>query len=183
MHLLDVTKVLESPEHPWFLLAELHVERRTACDYFGARPFVKEDPGLGLVDRWAVEYDCGLKILFEFYHYFPESGIIYTDMPCVQHTERHLQHWKNATGLYSEESLQHERNSMIQRFHHVMPELLELHAYQVWRQGDDGNPMPMGYPTTHRDAQCWAAELESSMHKQIYWVSRCDDVSSKPQPL
>ncbi len=51
--------------------------------------------------------------------------------------------------------------------------LRELEAFQVWRQGDDGNQVKVGAPTTKRDADCWVAELESHHHKQIYWVSRC----------
>ncbi|MEM7316101.1 MAG: hypothetical protein AAF497_23450, partial [Planctomycetota bacterium] len=48
-------------------------------------------------------------------------------------------------------------------------QLANLKALQVWRQGDDGNPMPVGHPTSERAARCWAAELESHGHKQIYW--------------
>ncbi|PQO27771.1 hypothetical protein [Blastopirellula marina] len=183
MHLLDVTKILGSRERPMFLLAELWVNRKTARDFYGAEPVIAEEPGLGLADYWGVQFDCGMKIFFEFFHLSSECGLIYSDMPCVQHLQRHLRLWHDALQIFPEDVFELDRNSMIQRFHHVMPELLELHAYQVWRQGDDGNPMPMGDPTTRRDAQCWSAELESSMHKQIYWVSRCDDVSSKTQPL
>ena len=50
--------------------------------------------------------------------------------------------------------------------------LATLTAFQVWGQGDDGNAMPVGFPTSERDAKCWVAELELHGHKQTYWYGR-----------
>jgi hypothetical protein len=120
-----------------------------------------------------VQFECGLKIGFEFFHSY-EGAYVYAGSPCPQHVRRHLRNWHRNLGDVPRERQEQDRNAMIEDFSQRMPELLELEAYQVWRQGDDGNPISVGVPTTRRDAECWIAELESHFHKQIYWLTRND---------
>lgn len=178
MQVLDVSKFLGSRERPMFSIAELRLKRTELRDLLGADPVVAEEPGWGLADYWATQYECGLKVFYEFYHDNSGSGIVYADMPCPQHVCRHLRLWEQQLHIFPDDMFALDRDSMITRFGKVMPELHQLNAYQVWRQGDDGNQVPVGYPTTQRDAQCWLSELEVSIHKQIYWVARCADATS-----
>jgi hypothetical protein len=168
---LDLTTILGNTTRPWFLVHLLHVKREAASEFFSVAPVVAEEPGEGIADYWAVQFECGLKIGFEFFHSL-EGAYVYADLPCAQHVRRHLRHWHRDLVDVSRDRQEPDRSAMIKEFSAQMPELLELEAYQVWRQGDDGNPIRVGAPTTKRDAECWLAELESHFHKQIYWVSR-----------
>ncbi|HVX64412.1 MAG TPA: hypothetical protein VHC19_27565 [Pirellulales bacterium] len=168
---LDMTTILGNTRRPWFLVHLLKIRREAASEFFSVAPAVAEEPGLGMADYWAVQFECGLKIGFEFFH-SSEGAYVYADLPCPQHVRRHLRHWHSNLQDIPREWQEPDRTAMIEQFSHQMPELLELEAYQVWRQGDDGNPIPVGVPTTKRDAECWLAELESHLHKQSYWVSR-----------
>lgn len=168
---LDVTTILGNKSRPWFLVCLLSVKREEASGFFPVRPVVSNEPGLGDADYWAVQFNCGLKVAFEFFH-LSEGASVYADLPCSQHVRRHFRHWDRKLVDISREMLEPDRTAMIERFSQQMPELLELEEYQVWRQGDDGNQVRVGVATTKRDAQCWVAELESHFHKQIYWVAR-----------
>lgn len=175
MIILDVRKtpgMFGDRSRPWFSLFTLNVERRKIHDYLDAEPVVANEPGLGNADYWAIQFDCGLKVLFEAFHDSPQV-MVAADLPCPQHVERHLQHWRKALVDVSDQFLD-DHASMIRRFSSEMPELEELRSYQVWRQGDDGNQVRCGLSTTKRDAECWLAEFESHHHKQIYWVSRSE---------
>lgn len=173
MIILDVQKtpgMFGDRSRPWFLLFTLNRERQEIQRYLQADPFVASEPGLGNADYWAVQFDCGLRILFEAFH-DSSCPMVAADLPCVQHVERHLHHWGNYLVDISDQFLK-DRDSMVRRFVEEMPELNELKSYQVWRQGDDGNQVRVGLRTTKRDAECWIAEFEKHHHKQIYWVSR-----------
>lgn len=173
MIILDVNKtpgMFGDRSSPWFLLFTLEVPREELHDYLQAEPVVASEPGLGDADYWAIQFNCGLKVLFEAYH-DSQDVMVAADLPSVQHVARHLQHWDKHLVDESDRFVE-DHDSMIQRFASEMPELNELKSYQVWRQGDDGNQVPIGSPTTKRDAECWVAEFESHRHKQIYWVSR-----------
>lgn len=174
---LDVTKIRGNRTRPWFLVCQLRIHRQDAASFFNVEPVAADEPGLGDADYWAVQYDCGLKLAFEFFH-LSEGGSVYADLPCLQHVRRHLRHWDCELVEVPEEMFAADREAMIERFADHNPSLLELNAFQVWRQGDDGNPIKIGFPTTKRDADCWVAELESHHHRQIYWVTRSDDAST-----
>lgn len=173
MRPLDVTKILGNKTRPWFHVFELTVNRQAASKFFTVDPVVADEPGSGNADYWAVEFDCGLRVGFEFFHSY-EGASVYADLPCAQHARRHLRHWDRQLIEVPSDVTELDRTSMIERFWQEIPELLDLDEYQVWRQGDDGNPVSVGFPTTRRDAECWVAELESSFHKQIYWITRLD---------
>lgn len=168
---LDVTTILGNKARPWFLVCQLNVTRDEASKFFPVAPVASYEPGLGDADYWAVKFDCGLQVAFEFFH-LSGGASVYVDLPCAQHVRRHLKYWDRRLVDIPREVQEPDRGAMIERFSQQMPELLELEAFQVWRQGDDGNRVPVGAPTTRRDAECWVAELESHFHKQIYWVSR-----------
>lgn len=125
---------------------------------------------MGLADYWVVEFDCGLRLGFEFFH-LSFGGSVFADLPAPQHARRHLRHWETHLADMPPEACERDRNTMITLFESEIPELRELNSFQVWRQGDDGNSIPVGYPTTRRDADCWVQELESQVHKQSYWCS------------
>ncbi len=171
MKTLDVVQMFESQNLPWFDLFQLDVDRKMAAEWFNTTPHVAWVDGLGDADYWAVEFDCGLKVAFEFLHY-GYSASVSANEPVSQHVERHLRHWQDKLREYPKETFERDRALMFERFAAKMPELTELHKYQLWRQGDDGNQVAIGVPTSKRDATCWQAELESHKHKQIYWVSK-----------
>ena len=166
---LDFTTVLGNRTEPWFNVCQLNVPREQAASFFETPPVVAEEPGLGFADYWGVQFDCGLKVGFEFFH-DAVGAIVFADLPCAQHVRRHLRHWDRELTDDPPEMYAADRNSMIERFSAANPVLLELEDFQVWRQGDDGNQVKIGVPTTKRDAECWVAEFESHLHKQIYWV-------------
>lgn len=177
MDSLDVTTILGNRTKPWFSVCNLSVRREDAASFFGVAPVVAYEPGLGNADYWAIQFECGLKLAFEFFH-MSEGANVLADLPCAQHVRRHLRHWEHDLADYPPETFAFDREAMIERFRKEIPALLELDAYQVWRQGDDGNQVKVGVPTTKRDADCWVAEFESHHHKQIYWVSRCINIST-----
>lgn len=173
MIILDVNKtpgMFGDRSFPWFYLFQLVVPRKEIRDYLQADPVVDNEANWGNIDYWAYQLDCGLKIALEAFHDGPHA-MVAADMPCRQHVARHLHHWEKHLVDVSDQFAD-DHNHFIQRFAAEMPELNELKSYQVWRQGDDGNQVPIGSPTTKRDAECWVAEFESHRHKQIYWVSR-----------
>ena len=171
---LDAKTIIGSKERPWFDVFQLNIEREKAAHWLGCEPHVDSIDGLGDADYWAIEFDCGLKIAFEFPHN-SEGTSVYATEPVAQHVGRHLSHWQCELHKYPPEMFELDRNNMIERFANDMPELTELDAFQVWRQGDDGNDIKVGLPTSRMNADCWQAELESHKHKQIYCVSRVGD--------
>ncbi len=174
MKSLNVVQIFDFQQLPWFHLFQLDVDRQTAAQWFCTAPYVAWVNGLGDADFWAVEFDCGLKVRFEFLHHgYPAS--VLANEPVVQHVQRHLRHWQNQLREYPKETFERDRAYIHERFAAKMLELTELQAYQLWRQGDDGNQVGIGVPTSKRDATCWQAELESHKHKQIYWVTRIDE--------
>lgn len=171
MNIIDVTTIIGDKTKPWFNVCHLNLRREDAASYFGVDPVVADEPGLGDADYWAIQFDCGLKLVFEFFH-ASEGADVLADLPCAQHARRHLQHWDQHLVDYPPDMFAMDRESMIETFREQIPALNELDQYQVWRQGDDGNRVKVGVPTTKRDAECWVAEFESHKHKQIYWASR-----------
>lgn len=169
--MLDAKQLLDNESGPWFHLFELQIDRRTAASWFSAAPTVAWVDGLGNADYWAVEFPCGLGVALEFIHW-GTTGTVFATEPVCQHVERHLKHWQSHLCAYPPEAFERERAYCIERFTPEFPGLLELQSFQAWRQGDDGNYVLVGTPTSKRDADCWVAELESHQHKQIYGVDR-----------
>lgn len=177
MKTLDVKSIFGNREFPWYDLFQLEVDRQTAAKWFNAPAHVDWVDGLGDADFWVIEFDCGLKVAFEFLHHgYPAS--VLANEPVAQHVKRHLRHWQNELREYSPETFERDRAFVLEHYSARIPELKELHSYQLWRQGDDGNQVSVGMPTTKKDAACWQAELESHKHKQIYWVSRIGETST-----
>ena len=155
-----------------FHLANLTYDIEHARKMFGSSSYHDFVDGLGDADFWAFTYPCGMKLLYEFIHPLVPTadGIanVYGDLPEFAHAERHIPFPKNSIHQSSPENNKRE----IEHFKTVEPwpaEISSLFSYQVWRQGDDGNEMPVGEPTSQRDAECWVRELDSHGHKQTYW--------------
>jgi hypothetical protein len=186
---LDFKQICENQELAWFDLFQLDLDQRIAESWFGIEPYraaslrnsvfpvQRCSPCVDLVDvlndfsYWAVEFDCGLKVAFEFPDQGYPASVMATE-PVAQHVRRHLKHWQSELREYPPGTLELNYTVMLDRFVAKVPELTELCNYQLWRQGDDGNQVAIGVPTTQRDAACWQSELESHKHKQIYWVTR-----------
>lgn len=177
MKTLDIEPIIGTKQRPWFDVFRLDVDRATAAEWFDRQAHVAWVDGLGDADYWAVEFDCGVWIAFEFLHNGSGGSVLATE-PVAQHVSRHLTHWRTKLHEFAPDALEPDRKSMIHRFNGVMPQLTELDTFQLWRQGDDGNRIRVGVPTSKRDAECWLAELESRKHKQTYWVSRVDIAST-----
>lgn len=171
MKTLDVASVISCKDFPGFVAFRLDVDRHLAARWFSCVPHVDSLGGLGDADYWAVEFDCGLKVAFEFLHHGNGCTVFATE-PVPQHVERHLSHWRNELNEKPAETFERGRSHLIEKPVTEIPESTEIQAYQLWRQGDDGNQVRVGFPTSLQDAQCWQAELESHQHKQMYWISR-----------
>lgn len=171
MKVLAVEDVLDRKERPWFAVLELGIDRRGAAEWFGCEPHVAWMDGMGDADYWGVEFECGLKVVFEFLHCGRGARVLATE-PVAQHVERHLKHWSDQLRRLPPQMFEGDRKEMIALFAETMPELREVASFQLWRQGDDGNEMKVGDPTSRLDAECWQSELESHKHKQTYWVTK-----------
>lgn len=177
MKALDFRYLTDTKRFPWFRVYHLQVDRAAAAEWF-SREFrcpahVEVVDGLGDADYWALECDCTLKIGFEFVH-LGKGGLVYASEPIGQHVARHLSHWKDALHEVPAETMKPEYAGTIERFAATIPALNELAAFQLWRQGDDGNQIEIGTPTSRLNAECLLAELESHKHKQTYWISRVE---------
>ena len=131
--------------------------------------------GLGEADYWAFAYPCGLKLVYQFIEPLgsgmPGYAGVYADLPEIEHAIRHLPFPKTIQTPSTIDANAREIEGYSSR-EPWATSLATLTAFQVWRQGDDGNAMPVGFPTSERDAKCWVAELESHGHKQTYWYDR-----------
>ena len=158
-----------------FHIANLAYEISVVRDRLGVSPYQDFVDGLGDADYWAFEYPCGLRLLFEFIHPIG-SGMngyanVFADLPEIGHGLRHIPFPQIVHGCSTLKDNGAEINALLDR-EPWATSLATLHHFQVWRQGDDGNQMPVDTPTSERDAKCRVQELESHGHKQIYWYSR-----------
>lgn len=154
-------------------LISLQVTRSQAQDILGPPHRTDWVDGLGDADFWAFEYSCGLQVAFEFLHEDPQGGgRVVADSPETEHILRHIPFPTNACRKATEEEFRSQLAELVKWYPHRQAEIENLRAFQVWRQGDDGNRFPVGEPTSERDAKCWVAQLESLGHKQAYWYSR-----------
>lgn len=170
MKQLDAASILGDRSSPLFLVCGLDLHRASVQEWFGFAPHVAWEDGPGEADYWAVEFPCGLQMVAEYFH-TSNSGVIVAIEPSPQHVTRHLKHWKDHLREISGELHDKETAYLIGRYA-AHPNVRDLKAFQLWRNGEDGNAFPVGEPTSRRDAECWQAELESHKHKQTYWVSR-----------
>lgn len=171
MQPLDAKLLLESDDSPRFGVLRWQVNPSEDAEWFDHEPYRSLVEGAGEADYWAGEFDCGLQVIFENVNRCA-FGTIYANEPVAEHVKRHFPRQKSRLLDLPSGMFQQEHEATISRFAAQFPGLLELKSFQVWRQGDDGNPMKIGEPTSKCDAQCRVAEFESHHHKQIYWVSR-----------
>jgi len=129
--------------------------RNQAHEMFGPPTLVEDIDGVGMADYWSFGFSCGLQIVYEFLHNGGKASI-YADVPEFDHVVRHLPFPSSIIkpGIESGDLAKTSSD------------------FQVWRQGDDGNEMTVGEPTSKRDAKCWVKELESHGHKQTYWYRK-----------
>jgi hypothetical protein len=169
MKVIDPKTMFERRDQPWFDLLEIHVDRAAFKQWINAEPVVEWVDGLGDADYWIIEFDCGLLLSFEFLH-LCKGGHVRVTEPNANHAIRHLAHWRSELSVYPDDTFSREREWAFEHFSTTLPNLRLQDCAQAWRQGDDGNPMKIGYPTSELDATCLVRELESRGHKQIYWV-------------
>ena len=126
---------------------------------------------------WVFVAECGLRICYSFSADGPPGGLVSTSLPEDDHFLRHDTWARTNTKLRDDIAFQSEIAKLIDLNSRTYPELMGLTSFQVWRMGDDGNEMPVGYPTSAIDAKCHVAELESHKHKQVYWIARCQKMA------
>ena len=168
MRELDLTSVPSDRPMPWFRVCFLDVRRNDAYLILPGTPVTEWVDGLGYAEILAIEFDCGLKVGFEFYH-DDHPAYVHANVPSLQHVRRHFRFWNNQLIDAPIEFQEPDRTAMIELHSEEFPELQALSGFQVYRMGDDGNVMTVGEPTVESDADCWVRELESHGHKQIYW--------------
>jgi hypothetical protein len=132
--------------------------------------------GLGNADFWAFEFPCGLQVAFEFVHSM-KGGRVVADSPEIDHVLRHTRIPAAECHRIDERELQSQLSKLLEWSPERTAEIASLRSFQVWRQGDDGNPFQVGEPTSERDAACRVRQFESLGHKQLYWYSRVDGTS------
>lgn len=151
-----------------FFVVDLGINRELAINLLGLPHHTEHKEGLGLAEYWAFSFPCGLKICYQFFQLTDQGGV-YADMPEVEHVRRHLPFPDSIQQPLDLTELKTQIDVAVATEALPREAIQELRSVQVWRQGDDGNEMPVGFPTTKRDAACWIQELESHGHKQTYW--------------
>ena len=143
----------------------------------GSRHVMRPEEGTGDADWWAFRYPCGLQLLYSVNH-DNDLGAVCASLPEPEHTERHLPFSQSDFNIVDKGATALDHEYTMHKFGGTVPELSRLHEFQVWRMGDDGNEVKIGFPTSETDANCLVAEFESHHHKQIYWMSRCVNAST-----
>lgn len=155
---------------PNYLLS-FELPRQQVHKLFGPPHLTEWVDGLGNGDFWGLEFSCGLLVLIQFMH-FTEVGIVTADSPEIDHVIRHLPICNE--NLYQIETnlLEEQLQRLLEYFPNRKMEIELLNCFQVWRQGEDGNPFKVGNPTSERDAGCIVKHFETLGHKQTYWYSK-----------
>ena len=166
------------PDVPAYLVY-VNVSRAAAAERLGPPTLVDRVEGLGTADFWAFEFPCGLQCAMEFCH-LSEGGRVVADAPEVAHVLRHLPFPRSQCVSIDDEALTCELALLLQAFPERKAQVDALHSFEVWRQGDDGNPIRIGDATSERDASCLVKQLTSSDHKQIYWYSPVEHDGGTP---
>lgn len=138
---------------------------------------MQPDEGTGDADWWEFQHPCGLRLLYSVNH-IDNLGAVCASLPEPEHAERHFPFRKTDYSFPGRTITDPHHDYTLNKYRATVSELNHLHEFQVWRMGDDGNEVPIGYPTSETDANCVVAELESHHHKQIYWISRYVNVST-----
>lgn len=132
--------------------------------------------GLGEADFWGFEYCCGLQLVYERVEFLGKTRVC-ADAPELEHALRHMPFPRADCDVIGEAELESALSHLKERYPARRGLLDSLRSFQVWRQGDDGNPVPVGEPTSERDARCWVQQLEALGHKQLYWYSAARGVA------
>jgi hypothetical protein len=176
MKTIDVTTILGKKDRPWFELFQLKVSRQEFRNWIKTDPVVDWVDGLGDADYFAIEFDCGLQVAFEFLHGIPPSilppGTVLATEWNAHHVRRHLSIWNAQLVEFADDVFFREREWAFKHFPQLLLDPANQSRWQLMRMGDDGNPMAIGQPTSKPDAECWQAEFESRGHKQTYWVDQ-----------
>ncbi|GAB5407565.1 MAG: hypothetical protein Aurels2KO_57960 [Aureliella sp.] len=157
---------------PWFWVIDVNLPRSEFEKLLGPRHVMQPEEGTGDADWWAFCYPCGLQLLYSVNH-DNDLGAVCANLPEPEHVVRHIPFAKPDYSVPAQSDTAPHHEYTLRQFRETFPELNHLHGYQVWRMGDDGNEVKIGFPTSETDAECMVAEFESHKHKQIYWVSRC----------
>jgi len=160
------------PNVPFYLVA-CNVPREVVPNFLGPPMLIGWIDGLGDCDFWAFEYPCGLQVALQFLHH-GKGGIVVADSPEINHLLRHIPFSPADCVPIDDDTLQSELKQLLAACPHRQQEIDSLHAFQVWRQDDNGNAFKVGEPTSERDAKCWVQHFESLGHKQTYWYSRAN---------
>lgn len=167
---IPLTFPVSFPDIPSHLFM-LKIPRAAVTKYLGPPMLTDTVEGLGDADFWGFEYPCGLKVVFEFLH-ASDRGRVVADSPELQHVLRHLPVPSEFCEPIAPLQFQSEISNLLSVYPDRKNEIGQLRAFQVWRQGTDGNPFTIGDPTSERDAACWVRHFESLGHHQHYWYSK-----------
>ena len=131
------------------------------------------DPGdPGPMERWAFRYKCGLQLIYQLDAYNKQT-VIFPDVPEIQHVALHLPFQRSRVTLIPESDLTEQLQFALKMHPQRQAEFNGLTVAQVWRQGDDGNQMPVDPPTSERAAKCRIEKFQTGQykHKQSYWYT------------
>ena len=152
-------------------LVYLNIKHTDAIKTLGQPLLTDWVDGLGDTDFWAYKFACGLQIVIQFRHIREGGGIVCADSPEINHVIRHLPFSTNECKSIGDAQLRKDIDLLLTASPERQAEIDALFSYQVWRQGDDGNPFKIGEPTSERDCKCIVNHYESLHHKQTYWYS------------
>ncbi len=176
MKILDVKTNLGNKDRPWIELFQINFPRKEFNHWIKVDPVVDWVDGLGDADYWAIEFECGLQVGFEFLHGMPPRilppGTVLATEWNAHHARRHLAGWNAKLIEFPSDVFHREREWTFKRYPESLLDPANQPQWQLMRMGDDGNPMAIGQPTSKPDAECWKAEFESRGHKQTYWIDQ-----------
>ena len=162
---------------PWFWVLDIALKRSEITEVLGPPHTMLPEDGTGDADWWAFQYPCGLRLLYGVTHE-TELAAASANLPQPEHAKRHVPFPQTACTVPATDVTAPNHEYTLHQFSTRIDELNHLRDFQVWRMGDDGNETKIGFPTSYTDGRCLVAEFESHHHKQIYWVSRCVNVST-----
>ena len=165
---------------PWFWMRHIVCARDELVHHLGPPHWTVPEDGL-IYDyhHWVFAAECGFRIWYSFSAAGPPEGVVNTSLPEDDHFLRH-DSWA-CTNTKRRDGIEFKTDiaKLIAYHSKTYPEVNDLASFQVWRMGDDGNEMPVGFPTSAIDARCHVLELESHKHKQIYWCTRCKKMAEQ----
>jgi hypothetical protein len=130
---------------------------------FGAPHQIQGEPGEGLGQReyWAYRFPCGLVAVIVFYLESPNGpdASVCANAAEVNHLLHHLPIGDSAFWRLDRDG------SDFYLARYGRPD-----RFSLIRQDDNGNRVEISTHPTERAAQCIQRHLESTAHKQTYWV-------------